>query len=184
MFFDKLAQNRLYNEVCIHTRLGHWEENSVSKLVRSRLDQLVAREKCHAQTLHCSHCWMDFVLDVVDFGERGIALLVTRWANLGAGLDVEDAKWNSHINIRMAKGVHHPHQRGSIRKAFEEHEDLSVEDFTADNQHKLLSRRQNRLLHRGSDGFDWKWDHDQRWYLAPSGPPEMSFWEFLGPRRR
>ncbi|KAF7879589.1 hypothetical protein EAF04_000784 [Stromatinia cepivora] len=178
-FIDKLAKDSFSTELCIHARLGPRKENLVSNLVRSRLDKRETREKCRTQTLQCSYCWMDFVLDVKDFGERGLAVVITRWVNLGAGLDSEDTKWKSHITTRMDIGVHHPHHPGDIRKAFEDQERLSLEEFTTDIQLQLFSRRKDRLIYRGSDGLVWKWDQYKRWYLAPSGPPEMSFWEFL-----
>jgi len=121
---------------------------------------------------------MDYVLDAIDLGERGFAVLVTRWVNLGAGLDSADAKWQSHITVRMARDVHHPHAQGDIRTAFEGQAELSVEELTADNKLKLFLRRQTRLVCRGSDGLVWKWDQGKRWYLAPSGPPKRSFWKF------
>jgi hypothetical protein len=122
---------------------------------------------------------MDYVLDAKDFGERGFAVVITRWVNLGAGLDSADAKWKSHVTISLARGVHQPHNRGDIRKAFEDHAEFSVEELTADNEQKLFSRRQTRLICRGSDGLVWKWDRGKWWYLDPSGPPQISFWEFL-----
>ncbi|CAD6442665.1 95238975-4397-4591-8a49-16eca74d8c11-CDS [Sclerotinia trifoliorum] len=179
-FIGKLAEDRPSTDICIHTRLGSCVENRVSNLVRSRLDPRGGtREKCLAQTLQCSYCYMDFVFHVIDFGGRGLAVVITRWVNLGAGLDIKDAKWKSHITTRTDSGVHHPHHPGDIRKAFEGQEDLSVEELTLDNQMRLFSRRKNRLIYRGSDGLVWKWDQCQRWYLAPSGRPEMSFLEFL-----
>jgi hypothetical protein len=178
-FLDELANKCLSNDICVHTRLGPLKKNVVSDLVRSRLDQLVAREKCRTQTLQCPYCWMDYVLDAIDFGERGFAILLTRWINLGAGLDSADPKWKSHITVRMARGIHHPHHPGDIRTGFEDQAEVSVEELTADNRLKLFSRRQNKLVCRGSDGLVWKWDRNKRWYLAPSGPPHMSFWDFV-----
>jgi hypothetical protein len=112
------------------------------------------------------------VLDEIDFRERGFAVLVTRWINLGAGLDSTDVKWKSHITVRMARNVRHRHHPGGIRTSFEDQAEVSVEELTADNKLKLFSRRQNRTICRGSDGLVWKWDKGKRWYLAPSGPPQ------------
>lgn len=182
-FIDELAENRFSNGICLHTRVGPLDKNLVSDLVRSRLDQLLVetREKCHTQTLQCPYCWMDYALDAMDFGERGFAVLVTRWINLGAGLDsANDAKWKSHIDLRMTRDLlHPPHYAGDIRTSFEGQAEVSVEELTAGNKLKLFSKRQNRLICRGEDGLVWKWDRGKRWYLSPSGPPEISFWKFL-----
>jgi hypothetical protein len=178
-FIHELAKNSISNDIFMHTRLGPLDENLVLDLVKSRLDQLVAREKCRIQTLQCPYCWMDYTLDAIDFGERGFAVLITRWINLGAGLDSADPKWQSHITMRMARGIHHPHHPGDIRTGFEDHAKVSVEEITTDNRLKLFSKRQTRLVCRGSDGLVWRWDRGERWYLAPSGPPQMSFWAIL-----
>jgi hypothetical protein len=118
-FVNELAEHSWSYDICVHTRLGPLDASLVSDLVKSRLDQLEAREKCRIQTLQCPYCWMDYVLDAVDFGERGFAVLATRWINLGAGLDSADAKWRSHITAGMARDVHRPHPLEDIRTGFE-----------------------------------------------------------------
>ena len=112
-FIDELAKDRFSNTICVHTKIGPLNRNLVSDLVRSRLDQSEAREKCRTQTMQCPYCWIDYVFDAIDFGEQGFAVLITIWANLGAGLDSADAKWQSHNTIHMARGVHHPPGRRS-----------------------------------------------------------------------
>jgi hypothetical protein len=177
-FIDELAEKYFSSGMCVHTR-GTLKRGLVLNLVKSRLDQLESREKCYTQIMQCPYCWMDYVLGIIDFGERGFAVLITRWSNLGAGLDSTDVKWQSHITVPMVRGVRHSHRLGDIRTDFESQAVVSVEELTADNKLKLFSRRQTRLVCQGSDGLVWKWDRDKRWYLAPSGPPQMSFRNFL-----
>lgn len=174
-FIGELAKRGISHDICMHTRLGPLKRNLVSDMVESRIDELEAREKGRSQTLHCPYCWMDYTLDVVDFGERGFAVLVTRWINLGSGLDPADAKWRSHMTVPMDRGVHHLHNPGDIRTGFEAQAEVSVEELSADNQVKLFSWRENRLVHQGSDGLVWKWNRGERWYLASSGLPDISF---------
>lgn len=83
--------------------------------------------------------------------------------NMGAGLDSVDAKWKSHITIHMAKNIHHQHHLKDIWTGFEEHAEVSIEEFITDNELKLFSRRQTRQIHRGSDGHVWKWDQPKWW---------------------
>lgn len=176
-FIDDLATNGLSNDICVHTRLGPLDPNLVPDMVGSILDQLEVGEECRTQTLKCPCCWVNYVLDAIDFGERGFVVLVTRWVNLGAGLNPADTKWQSHITTRTGKGAHHPHYPGDIRTSFEDQAEMSVEELTADNRLKMFSRRENRLICRESDGLVWKWDRYMTWYLAPSGPPQN---ELLG----
>ena len=100
---------------------------------------------------------MDYTMDAVHFRERGFALLVTRWISLGAGFIPTDVKWQSHLCDRLPKGfVNHPHPPGSIRASFEDQAESSVEKITAENELKLFSKRQRKLLTRGPDGLVWK----------------------------
>ena len=151
-FFTKDAVHHICNHI--------WKripDDSLAELVRSRLEELEAQGKCCTQTLQCRKCYMDFTIDAIDFAERGIAVLVTRWINLGAGLHPEDAKWQSHLHISMPKGVvHQPHPLGRIRASFERQEGKSMEELTADNLRNLFSRREHRLVTRGSDELVWK----------------------------
>lgn len=181
-FIDNLAKDSLSTDICIHTRIGACKENRVSNLVRSRLDPRTApwaRGKRLEQTLQCSYCYMDFVFGVLDFGERGLAVVVTKWVNLGAGLDIEDAKWKSHLINHADRPVHHLQHSGDIQKAFEGQEELSLKELTLDNQMRLFSRRGKQMTYRGSDGLVWKWDIGRRWYLDTSKPRERSFLDFF-----
>jgi hypothetical protein len=45
----------------------------------------------------CRICNVQFRLDRYDFGQEGIAVVVTKWLDLGAGLSPEDPKWNAHF---------------------------------------------------------------------------------------
>jgi hypothetical protein len=80
---------------------------------------------------------MDYMMDAMDF--KGVALFVTRWTNLGAGLALIDTKWRSHVGMRMADGViYQSHvtgsvRDGSIREGFEDQEGRSLEELTRQN---------------------------------------------------
>ncbi|TGO59658.1 hypothetical protein BCON_0042g00250 [Botryotinia convoluta] len=129
---EKLAADRLSTRFCKHSARSSLEV-MVSELVRNKLS--------HTRTLQCPHCWMDFVIHLKRCGERGIAVVITRWINLGAGIDPKDWKWQCHIG---SKGLRHKQPPINIRKAFEDQEGLSVEEFNSGNQVKLLSERKNQ----------------------------------------
>ncbi|KAK2768452.1 hypothetical protein FQN54_000307 [Arachnomyces sp. PD_36] len=176
-FICQVAEKPHRYSICLHTEIPRVLDRGLGPgLMRSSLDQLEAREKRSPEMMQCPYCWMDYTLQAIDFGERGFAIILTRWVNLGGGQDYADAKWQSHVTLPRAR---HPHHLGDIRTAYEEQAELSLKEFTADNEVKLFSRRRTRLVHRGSDGFTWKFDRYKRWYLAPSGPPETSLWRFL-----
>lgn len=84
---------------------------------------------------------MDYKLDAEEFRERGFAIIVTAWVNLGAGLDRADVKWDSHMALPAAGRVNNLHHQGEIQINFEEHVKLRVDELIADNKLRLFSKR-------------------------------------------
>jgi hypothetical protein len=102
---------------------------------------------------------MDYIIDTRDFGDRAFALIVTKWVNLGAGLDPRDGKWQSHLQSALTHRVVDPlHLLGEIRGGFEGQAELSVEELTADNERKLFLIRKTRRVYRRKDGCVWRWN--------------------------
>jgi hypothetical protein len=128
---------------------------------------------------------MDYILEAADFGERGFAVVLTRWNNFGAGIDPTDMKWQSHITVIGPQPRHEPqlryepHHVGDIRKGFESQATMSVDELTKDNKRKMFSSRKSRLLCQGSDGLAWKWYGGNRWYLAPPQTPQPRVWRYM-----
>jgi hypothetical protein len=56
-----------------------------------------------ASVKQCHHCYMDFQIGIKSFGERGTALILTEWINLGAGFTPLDEKWQSHLIYGSAR---------------------------------------------------------------------------------
>lgn len=154
---DDLVTKRFFRQFCHHIwALGKERENPPT-LIKSRLDLLEEQGRCCTSTAQCLECPMDFVMDVVDLGERGIAGCLTRWFNLGAGLHPSDPKWRSHLGKPLPPEVtYEPHPLGSIRSSFENQTAIPFEDFTARNIDNLLSRRERKCITRRADGFIWK----------------------------
>lgn len=144
----------------------------------SRVGQLEAGENCQTRTFRCPYCSMDYMVDARDFGERGFAVITTKWVNFGAGNESPDAKWRSHGDryIDRREVDQTPDNPGGIRAAFENQAELSLEDLTADNERKLFSTRKRRWVTRAPDGCVWRWRGETWWYLDPpkSNP---SIWE-------
>ncbi|KAF4621525.1 hypothetical protein G7Y89_g14547 [Cudoniella acicularis] len=95
----------------------------VHDLVKSQLDMLEGDGECCAETRQCVKCPLDFVLDAVDLGDKGVTVVLTKWISLGAGLRPSDPKWQSHLFSSSARtGIvkgYEPHVLGSIRERFE-----------------------------------------------------------------
>jgi hypothetical protein len=147
--------------------LGYAGDN-LPTLIKSRLDLLEEQGRCYTSTVQCLNCPIDFVLDIVDLGERGIAGILTRWTNLGAGLHPADPKWRRHIGKSLPREVtYEPHPLGSIRSSFENQTAIAFNEFTARNMYNLLSKRERKRITRREDEFIWKlvYDDPHRWSL-------------------
>lgn len=165
---NELVTERLFHHLCYHIwALGSAGDN-LPTLIKSRLDLLDERGQCRTSTAQCMKCPMDFVMDTIDLGERGIAGCLTRWINLGAGLHPADPKWQSHLGKSPPQGVpYQPHPLSSIRASFENQTTISFEDLSARNVYNLLSRRERKLITGRADGLIWKWvcSSPNRWCL-------------------
>lgn len=165
----KLANKPLINSLCWHTNFQtaiDYQPNHIPRLVQSQLDQLQTGSAQVAVTRSCEYCFMDFEMVAKDFGDRGVAIVLTRWLNLGSGADPRNAKWYSHFSIPRLNGSSHvPHQVGAIRQVFEGSAAHSISEVTDKNNRKLFSpRKESSQRDRGE--FVWRYVCDQTWYLV------------------
>jgi hypothetical protein len=164
---DRLLSNILpVSTICTHIT-GHREGGKVWGLIKSWLDRFDGKQTCStaAGTLQCQYCYMDFEIDIRDLGERGTALVFTRWINLGAGLNPSDSKWQGH---HIKYNHDHPTSLnpGSIRSSFEEQRGLPVDELAVGNKARLFSNRKHSQRHCGPDGYTWVLYREGLWHLA------------------
>ncbi|OBT64332.1 hypothetical protein VE03_06748 [Pseudogymnoascus sp. 23342-1-I1] len=111
----------MYN-ICAHDRRAqHGDGDTIIDLMISRVGQLEAGENCQTRTFQCPYCYVDHAVDAKDFGERGFAIITTKWVNFGAGLESPDLKWESHADryvdrVKVDRTAGHPER---IRTDFE-----------------------------------------------------------------
>lgn len=164
-----IATVDLLCQLCHHGWLSE-----IPSRIRSCLEDLKSQGRTHAHVQQCLKCHMDFEIEVLDFAERGLAIVLTRWHNLGKGLDPADAKWYSHggspWSNRPDGYVHVPHVLGSVRDAYENQEGISVEALIGKNTEKLFSKSGDMTGLPGADGFIWKRAARNSWFLVPSRP--------------
>lgn len=99
--------------ICIH--YGVWT-------IISRVETLLERQKTSV-THKCRFCHTYSEIEIVEFDSK-IALIVTRWINLGPGLTQEDLLWNLHVYApvdasRQLDDPKHPATAWSPRSCFE-----------------------------------------------------------------
>lgn len=97
---------------------------------------------------------MEYAIDAKDFGDRGLAVITTKWVHFGAGLKVPDLKWRSHGDpyIDRRKVGQTADHLGEIRAGFENKAELSLEDLTADNERMSFSTRKSHSVAPAPDG--------------------------------
>ncbi|KFY69128.1 hypothetical protein V496_00507 [Pseudogymnoascus sp. VKM F-4515 (FW-2607)] len=163
-FVEELPKNDnvmgwiMYN-ICVHDkRAQHGGGGTVIDLMIFRVGQLEVGKNCQTRIFQCPYCYVDYMVDAKDFGERGFAVITTKWVNFGAGLESPDVKWESHPDryldrVEVDRTADHPER---IRADFENQAELSLEDLTDDNERKLFSTRKHRPVTRAPDGCVWR----------------------------
>lgn len=47
----------------------------------------------------CRYCDTDFKFDIKEHGDDGLALVITKWVDLGSGITPDDTRWKCHMPI-------------------------------------------------------------------------------------
>ncbi|PSS22958.1 hypothetical protein M430DRAFT_16902 [Amorphotheca resinae ATCC 22711] len=148
---------------------------------------LRARRESHTDTARsprtprCNKCLMDYSLETLDLGGKGVAVGATKWLDFGAGITPKDPKWLRHLDTskdcypsrapRRSK-PESSHVHGSIKTRFESQDGMSLEELTALNISRLFSDRQCKSVTQAPDGMVWKWRTPLKsswwWDLDPS----------------
>lgn len=77
---------------------AHMLHSKLSKSIRWMVKSYTAGKEatdCYIATI-CKRCNTDYELQLVECGQDGLALVITRWINLGSGLSPDDPQWKVH----------------------------------------------------------------------------------------
>lgn len=125
------------------------------------------------ETFHCSPCDTTYQVEVRTCGDEGVAVVVTKWLDLGAGLDPHDDRWRRYILTERheMKEIVPPSQE-STRTRFERDSCVSLEE---------LSRRNSSLLEKRA--YTRSMDHwfDNVWVLQ--GNKRLPIYCYLPPKK-
>lgn len=104
-------------------------------------------------TYQCLRCRVDFEFRFTDTEERlagkARALLITRWLDLGDGIDSKDYLWFVHASTSPGKDS--PYRKvGSVRSRFESQLGLSQEELTIQNKRMLDRENFRQEIHQYS----------------------------------
>lgn len=156
-----LDRSRPYARETLGLSLGHADTGA---MMRDRASHRVTRDDCCHTTLACSCCYLDYCMDCVELSDEGyLVFVVTKWQDLGCGLDYNDPAWNCHIDRKAALSSDVLPLAGSIRERFE---DNSSSDFV--DVGKLTSANMAHIL-----------DTDGR-LAAMQSKHHSAFWQWAG----
>jgi len=140
--------------ICNHLRM----HNGIAfpALIESSLDTYSAGagRASNPEVHQCRHCDLDFQLEFQDLGSIGMALVVTKWLDLGRGLGlrppfVEGGSRGSDLRGALLERVQEPVtlcQAGELRSAFEREEGLSLEALYRQNKAHLANQRYKKTM--------------------------------------
>ncbi|GKZ86131.1 hypothetical protein AnigIFM56816_000982 [Aspergillus niger] len=94
--------------------------------------------------MQCSHCGIEFQIALRDCGGDGKAVIITKWLDLGAGMDIEDPRWKKATLNSMIEPIYERadalSSTGEVRRLFCGTSDQSS-DPTPRNRSYLMARQ-------------------------------------------
>ncbi|KAG6986568.1 hypothetical protein G7Y79_00077g099600 [Physcia stellaris] len=99
--------------------------------------------------LQCRECMLDYQVQLKMLGDEGLALVITKWLDLGAGLTPTDIKWHYFRVDDRRRAI--PATPGAARRRFEGEPGLSQDELSARNAGYLIDKRYMKVMDRWGD---------------------------------
>jgi hypothetical protein len=169
---DKILSKTNFVTICDHLTAY---SSTISRLIQSRLDarHTELNPRVRQDIRRCRYCYTDFQLEIEEVGDEALALVITKWLDLGSGLTPVDTKWRSHLARATRAEVSQLVEAGTIRLRFEEQPGLSQDAISCQNASYLTAERFRSAMDR--------WDY-KTWILQ--GGQRLSFLLFLYSHRK
>ena len=138
--------------VCIHHNA---EESEMFQLIISSLDEYLTRpeEMREPKRRICRRCKLVYQLEVLDTGSDDLAILVTKWLDLGSGLTPLDQKWRSLTGLTQeGEGTDYAGDAERCRLEFEKEERLKQHAITLRNGSHLSKQQYRKTMNKMSAG--------------------------------
>lgn len=126
--YEVIIPNTIHTDICPHLEfnLFGWSELKTKLACRiSHWNNLPLNFRCPTCSglFQCKICPTEFQIDTKDFLKNGVALILTRWLDLGEGRNLSDPRYASHIShaydATRYRDVPVPFEAGSIRATYE-----------------------------------------------------------------
>lgn len=121
--FSSKKRNTVLSEtgyviICDHM---HTRSPKISRLIESKLEPGRTESECqvYPEVFRCPYCNTDFQIEVKESGDERLALVVTKWLDLGSGLTPMDIKWRVHRANHKTSEIGVMGKPGEVRLRFE-----------------------------------------------------------------
>lgn len=163
--------------ICDHLQT---RSSDVSQLIQSRLElsRTDEEDQTHLEVRRCPSCNTHFQVEVKDLGGEGIALVITKWLDLGSGLTPTDPKWKAHLPAVTRVERLSPDEAGDVRLRFESEPGLSQDDLSRQNLSYLTSKRYMSTMDRWSHST-WILQAGRRLPFSKRSNSDALFFAFL-----
>lgn len=98
--------------------------------------------------LTCRYCNTDIQIERKKFDDERLALIVTKWLDLGSGLTLKDIRWTAHSDhfLGGSTPLHPSGAAGNIRLRFENEPGLSQDTLSRQNELFLTAKQYMRTM--------------------------------------
>lgn len=150
LFHDKPGIDDMFKRlgwvsICRHKEMGSFNASEVCEVCST-----IPSWHCYEpEILCCSRCSNESQINIRDCGTDGTAVVLTRWLDMGAGLDINEPKWQQKITCDVAECGWETKCSGDLSRLFQDAADPAQRedtDLTDRNQAYLVRKRRRHLL--------------------------------------
>ena len=150
--------------ICLHIH-----RKKLAGLINPIVKAYRAGKKAPESTYTCGRCHTDFRIEMCEYGTE-LALIITKWFNLGDGLSPDDPRWKRHAE--SADRVHTGEVRrspsdgnNSPRVCFENASPRSLAALRSCNPFYLKNERYKKVMYRPWITGLWYIPHKSSWFF-------------------
>ena len=126
----------------------HLNNSTICQLFRADLRPRCTNIKSPLSTSvkKCRQCNTDFQIEIRTLGEEGLALVITKWLDLGSGLTPTDIKWSYYRSGDRSPTIDASVVPGDVRLLFEDETGLSQNSLSSQNASYLSKDRFMKVM--------------------------------------
>ena len=153
--YDDILRRLSFVTLCYHIT---FDAPEVAQQIRRQLSIPLIRSERRScrQLFKCRHCHTEFQLSLQDLEGKALAVVFTKWLDLGTGSTPSDLRWAAHNGAGSISQPAVLLEAGGLRERFESEPGLS--------QDQLSHRNSSLLISEAFKGSMTQWDR-RTWIL-------------------